>query len=108
MVNALSQGARAAGRWRRWRTTVVADERTNSVLVSGGKAERLRLRTLITHLDTPLEDGGDTQVRYLRYADAAELAGKLETQYNSTVVEGGNPAGPAKSPSGQTNTPTQW
>ncbi len=62
-------------------TSLVADPRTNSVLIGGDKADRLRLRTLITHLDTPLEDGGDTQVRYLRYADAEELAGKLQSHF---------------------------
>lgn len=58
--------------------SLVADARTNSVLIGGEKAERLRLRALIAHLDTPLEAGGDTQVRYLRYADAEELATKLQ------------------------------
>jgi len=53
---------------------VIADERTNSVLVSGEQAEKLRLRALITHLDTPLESIGNTQVVYLRYAQAKELA----------------------------------
>jgi general secretion pathway protein D len=47
---------------------------------------------LIAHLDTPLEDGGDTRVRYLRYADALDLATKLETQYGgSTGPDGGGP-----------------
>jgi general secretion pathway protein D len=61
--------------------SLVADARTNSVLIGGDKAERLRLRTLIAHLDTPLEFGGDTQVRYLRYADAEELATKLQQHF---------------------------
>ena len=64
-------------------TSLVADARTNSVLIGGDKSDRLRLRTLIAHLDTPLEDGGDTQVRYLRYADAEELAGKLQQHFTS-------------------------
>jgi general secretion pathway protein D len=51
----------------------IADERTNSVLLSGDPSARLRLKTLITHLDTPLESGGDTQVVYLRYASAEAL-----------------------------------
>ena len=63
--------------------SLVADARTNSVLIGGDKSERLRLRALIAHLDTPLEDGGDTQVRYLRYADAEELATKLQTHFTS-------------------------
>lgn len=66
-------------------TSLVADARTNSVLIGGDKKERLRLRTLIAHLDTPLEDGGDTQVRYLRYADAEELATKLQQHFTTQM-----------------------
>lgn len=74
-------------------TSLVADPRTNSVLVGGDKTERLRLRALIAHLDTPLEDGGDTQVRYLRYADAEELSTKLQTQFSQqAAAEGAAPA----------------
>lgn len=88
VVSSLQQGAGAENAARR--TTVVADERTNSILISGDKADRLRLRTLIAHLDTPLEDGGDTRVRYLRYADALDLASKLDAQYSgAAVLEGG-------------------
>ncbi len=53
----------------------VADERTNSILLGGDPAERLRMRRIITELDTPIEiGGGNTQVVYLRYAKAADLA----------------------------------
>jgi general secretion pathway protein D len=64
-------------------TNLVADARTNSVLIGGDKADRLRLRALLAHLDTPLEDGGDSQVRYLEYADAEELATKLQAHYTA-------------------------
>lgn len=63
--------------------SMAADPRTNSILIGGEQAERLRLRALIAHLDTPLEDGGSTQVRYLRYANAEELAAKLQEQVTS-------------------------
>lgn len=62
-------------------TTMVADPRTNSILIGGEKSERLRLRALIAHLDTPLQDGGSTQVRYLRYADAEALAAQLQEHF---------------------------
>ncbi len=52
---------------------VYADERTNSILLSGGKSGRLRMRALITHLDTPIANGGDTNVVYLHYANAKDL-----------------------------------
>ena len=74
-------------------TSLVADARTNSVLIGGDKSERLRLRALITHLDTPLEHGGDTQVRYLHYADAEELSGKLQTHFTAQLQTGGAQAG---------------
>jgi general secretion pathway protein D len=56
---------------------IVADERTNSILISGDKTTRLRLRTIISHLDTPIKAVGDTQVIYLRYARAKNLADVL-------------------------------
>jgi general secretion pathway protein D len=56
----------------------VADERTNTVILTGDPARRLRLRTLISHLDTPLEREGSTQVIYLRYASAGTLVPVLE------------------------------
>jgi len=57
---------------------LVADERTNSILLSGDKVSRLRLRTLISHLDTPVDSGGNTQVVYLRYAKAKDLVAVLQ------------------------------
>lgn len=80
-------------------TSLVADSRTNSVLIGGDKADRLRLRTLIAHLDTPLEDGGDTQVRYLRYADAEDLSAKLQTHFTAQAAgaTGAAPGGAGES-----------
>ncbi len=52
---------------------LVADERTNSILIGGDRAHRLQLRAIISHLDTPSEIVGDTHVVYLRYAKAKDL-----------------------------------
>ena len=79
IVNSLNAGAGGEGAGMP-QVKVVADDRTNSVLVSGETSQRLRLKTLVAHLDTPLEAGGDTQVRYLRYADAEKIAQKLREQ----------------------------
>jgi general secretion pathway protein D len=92
IITSLNQGGAAAAATTGNPTTVIADERTNSVLISGDKNRRLRIRVLITHLDTPLEDGGDTRVRYLRYADAEDLATKLQTQYQTKAATEGTPA----------------
>ncbi|MGC3980494.1 MAG: type II secretion system secretin GspD [Steroidobacteraceae bacterium] len=59
---------------------IVTDERTNSIIVSGDKAARLRIKTLIAWLDTPLQSGGNTRTRYLEYADAETLATSLKAQ----------------------------
>ncbi|TLY60498.1 MAG: type II secretion system protein GspD, partial [Gammaproteobacteria bacterium] len=76
VVNSVYQGAAAEGAM----VKVVADDRSNSVLLSGEQSQRLRLRALIAHLDTPLESGGDTRVRYLHYANAEKMAPKLKEQ----------------------------
>jgi general secretion pathway protein D len=54
--------------------TLAADERTNSILMSGDRSTRLKVRSTIVQLDTPLADGGgNTSVIYLRYAKAVNL-----------------------------------
>ncbi|MDM8558919.1 type II secretion system secretin GspD [Thiotrichales bacterium HSG14] len=70
-------GARAAQGTKN-APTIVADERTNSVLISSNGETRLRFRTLITHLDTPIKNIGNTQVVYLRYALAKDLVNILK------------------------------
>jgi general secretion pathway protein D len=67
--------------------SMVADERTNSILISGDKTTRLKIRTLITHLDTPLEQGGNTQVLYLNYADAESVVAQLDIRRAQVMVE---------------------
>ena len=101
VVNTLAAGAAAGGEAAGPPVKVVADDRTNSVLITGEKSQRLRLKALITHLATPLESGGDTQVRYLRYADAEKLAKSLKEQVQGLTAAqtgaGGNAAAAATS-----------
>jgi general secretion pathway protein D len=59
---------------------IVADERSNSILLSGDETTRLRVKTLVAHLDTPINAGSETQVRYLRFSDAEDLATRLKEQ----------------------------
>lgn len=53
---------------------LAADERTNSILLSGDSTSRVRIRGLIAHLDTPIEGSGNTRVVFLHYAKAEEIA----------------------------------
>jgi general secretion pathway protein D len=102
VMNSLYQGANAAAEGGT-PMKVVADERSNSVLISGDQNQRLRVRALVAHLDTPLETGGDTRVRYLHYADADKIAPKLKEQMTgiaqaSATPTGGGAGGAASSP----------
>ena len=83
---------------------VVADERSNSVLISGDSAQRLRIATLIAHLDTPVENGGDTQVIFLHYADAEKIAPKLKEQMTGVVAVAGATGGAAAAALDRTTT----
>jgi general secretion pathway protein D len=56
---------------------LVADERTNSVLISGDPTVRLKSKVLIKHLDTPFDNVGNAQVIYLKYANANDLVAVL-------------------------------
>ena len=103
VMNSLYQGAQAAAEGGS-PMKVVADERSNSVLVSGDQNQRLRVRALIAHLDTPLEAGGDTRVRYLHYANADKIAPKLKEQMTGiaqATATGGAQGGGGASPQAQ-------
>ncbi|MFO1410460.1 MAG: type II secretion system secretin GspD [Steroidobacteraceae bacterium] len=90
---------------------IVADDRSNSILVSGDQSQRLRIKALIAHLDTPLDSGSETQVRYLRYADAEDLATRLKGQLSGTNTGSSSARGPqqpaaAPAPAGATGPAT--
>lgn len=90
IINALYQQQGAEGGAQTFK--LAADERSNSILISGDQSQRLRIKTLIAHLDTPMENGGDTQVRYLRYADAEKIATKLKEQITGVAQAAGTGA----------------
>ena len=85
MLTALDQGAVTEGVPA---MQIAADERTNSILISGPIDRRLRYRALIAHLDTPSGEAGNTQVRYLSYASAEDLATNLQAQFAGQAVTG--------------------
>lgn len=72
ILNSLS--TTGTGKDAKKKVKLVADDRTNSVLVSGERSARLRIRATVSFLDTPLEDGGgNTHVIYLKYAKAENM-----------------------------------
>src|SRR5271166_5750774 len=95
-VNQLTQGTGApGGEGGGAPLKLVADERTNSVLISGEKSLKLKAKALVLNLDTPRAGGGDTEVRYLLYADAEKLAEKLKGQASATAKAQAGPASSA-------------
>ena len=56
---------------------LVADERTNSVVISGDNQSRQRLVTMIRQLDREQQSQGNTRVFYLKYAKAKNLVDVL-------------------------------
>ncbi len=85
---------------------VVADERTNSIIVSGEGQARERAIALIKRLDDELESQGNTKVTYLNYAKAEDLVKVLQGVSKSIKEEqqqGGNKAG-SRSRSGRNET----
>ena len=73
------------------KSQIVADERTNSVIVSGDPATRDKMRRLIRRLDSEMERSGNSQVFYLKYSKAEDLVDVLKLDPKdlyATVFEG--------------------
>jgi len=76
---------------------LIADERTNSVILRGDPEARATLRSVVRRLDVE-GDQGNTQVHYLRYAKAEEVAevlrgiaeGRERHQSGTTSTSSGN------------------
>jgi general secretion pathway protein D len=56
------------------RVRIVADERTNRLILKGEKSARARIRKLVKELDKPSTKSGTIQVIYLQHADAVKIA----------------------------------
>ena len=87
---------------------VVADDRTNSIIISGDKAAQLRIKTLITYLDTPLQSGGNTKTRFLEYADAETMANNLKAQIQGITQAAIGSATPGGTTSPASNSVSIW
>ncbi|VVC75066.1 Putative type II secretion system protein D [Aquicella siphonis] len=92
VLNNLQSAARAAGESST--VSIAVDERSNSLLLGGPKAARLRMRVLVSQLDAPSQaPSGNTEVIYLRYLEAKTLA-PLLSKIAANIL-GKNSGGPA-------------
>jgi general secretion pathway protein D len=67
---------------------IVADDRSNSVIVSGEVKARERVARLVKRLDSELESSGNTRVYYLKYSKAADLVKVLNGVSKTIASEG--------------------
>ncbi len=86
-----------SGRIRPSQLQLAVDERTNAIIISGDPDIVLRVKAVIGRLDTPIKKDNSTQVVFLHYAKAKDLAAIL----NKMRIQ--NPAA-AATKSGQKNT----
>ncbi|MHB1221533.1 MAG: type II secretion system secretin GspD [Gammaproteobacteria bacterium] len=91
VLNNLQTAARSAGDPAN--VSVAVDERSNSILLGGTKAMRVKMRVLISELDAPVAaPAGNTEVVYLRYLEAknfAPLLGKIAQNIMGKENSGG-------------------
>jgi general secretion pathway protein D len=92
MLNTLEKSRQGEGAEADKEAVLVADKRTNSVVVTADELSVDRIRKLVAYLDTPLEQSGNVRVIYLEYADSTEIAEVLTRvmQNISRLEEGGS------------------
>lgn len=99
------------------KTIIIADSRSNSILIRGASSERIKLiRQLVSKLDIPSANNGNIWVVKLKNAEAIKLAVTLRaivaadsslsaqaSGFNASQMSGSNQGNPASSPSNQLN-----
>ncbi|UTV27635.1 type II secretion system secretin GspD [Photobacterium atrarenae] len=78
IVEALNKSADAKSTPQFLQPKLVADERTNAVLLSGDPQVRNRLKRLIRQLDKEMATSGNNRVIYLKYANAEDMVEVLK------------------------------
>jgi len=108
---AASPGAPAAGQSdASFKTTIMAEGRSNSLIVRAANAARMSLaRSLIAQLDQPSDSGpnaasGNIHVVYLKNADATKLAATLRAALTAQNTSANNAGGNAAMPTAGTAT----
>lgn len=90
VVNVLNQLINAAttNAYSTNKVAVAADDRSNAILLSGDKGQRMRYRVIIANLDQETEGQGNLETIYLRYQKAEDVMKVLQnvaqSYYNQT------------------------
>ncbi|MBM4291515.1 MAG: type II secretion system protein GspD, partial [Deltaproteobacteria bacterium] len=75
---------------------VIADERTNRLLIKSNARSYAKVKTLIAKLDIPVEGDGQVHIHQLNHAKAADLSSVLSGLSQEQKSRGGNASGRAK------------
>lgn len=92
-----SELSKAGGKGGANKFSVVADQRSNRLILRGDEAFREKMRELIAKLDQPSSTGGKTKVVRLKHADAGELAELLKGLMGDISSEGAKGKGKTNS-----------
>jgi general secretion pathway protein D len=79
MLEQLQQGEAGQGTQSPRQLKLVADQRTNTVLISGADLELQRIKTMVQRLDRPGPQSGNVRVVYLEYASARNMSQVLNS-----------------------------
>jgi general secretion pathway protein D len=94
VIDTIAAGAPGTPADVQQRVTVIADPRSNSILLRADNPGRVaRLRQLIEQLDTPGRPGGNMFIVYLRNADAARVAQTLRSMLTGNSDAGSGTSG---------------
>ena len=103
MMNKLLDGT-GGGSADAGKTSVLADPRTNSLILRAPSAARANLaKSLIAKLDQPTQELGNVHVVYLKNAEATKLAQTLRAVVSGEVSQQGSGTGSGTSTQGGTN-----
>ena len=80
-------------------TKVIADERTNSLVIVATESAYLRVLEVLKHLDVSMEGAGHMHVHHLQHSDAEEVANTL----SNLIGKGGGGGGGGGQGKGQSN-----
>lgn len=69
---------------------IIADERTNKLIVVSDKRSFEKIKSMIDILDVPTAVGGQIHVKFLEYANAEDLAGTLSALASSSTQSSGS------------------
>lgn len=78
---------------------IVADDRSNSVIISGEVKARERVIRLVKRLDSELETSGNTRVYYLKYSKSEDLVKVLDGVSKTIASEGATTTAKSRSKS---------